>query len=248
MRLTFVPWDLYLILLFLGTIVPWRGAVRIKRLLAKPALGAGERLSLYGTTILYQWLLAAVVAWRAFGRKLTPVELGLTVSDQWRVTLISLLFTVLLCANQWASLRRIMHVPDMRNGLLFRIAEKIAPRTSIDLFAFAALSCTAGLCEEFLYRGFAFAVFARMLANSTITTPGAVILSSAWFAIGHLYQGRRGLITTFVVGMLFSVIRIWSGSLIPSAVAHAGIDLIAGLFVLRALHNGEIVDANDSKA
>lgn len=199
MHLTFAPWDFYLILFFLGTIVPWRGAVRIKRLLAKPALAAGERLSLYVTTILYQWLLTAVVGWRAFGRNLAPAELGLTVSDPWRVTLISLLLTVLLCANQWASLTRIMHLPGMKSGLLFRIAKKIAPRTSIDLFAFAALSWTAGLCEEFLYRGFAFAVFARMLANSALSMPGAAVLSSGWFAIGHLYQGKRGLITTFVV-------------------------------------------------
>ena len=85
-----------------------------------------------------------------------------------------------------------MHVPGNEEWVLFRIAEKIAPRTSIDLVAFAALSCTAGLCEEFLYRGFAFAVFARMLANSTLSMPGAAVLSSAWFAIGHLYQGKRG--------------------------------------------------------
>jgi uncharacterized protein len=247
-HLTFVPWDFYLILLFLGTIVPWRGAVRIKRILAKPALAAGKRLSLYGTTILYQWLLAAVVAWRAFGRKVAPAELGLTVSNPWRVALISLLLTVLLCANQWASLTQIMRVPGMKSGLLFRIAEKIAPRTSIDLFAFAALSCTAGLCEEFLYRGFAFTVFARMLANSALSMPGAAALSSGWFAIGHLYQGKRGLITTFVVGLIFSVVRIWSGSLMPSVAAHAGIDLIAGLFVSKALHRGEMLNANDSKA
>jgi membrane protease YdiL (CAAX protease family) len=246
-HLTLVPLDFYLILLFLGTIVPWRGAVRIKRLLAKPTLAAGERLSLYRTTILYQWLLVAVVAWRAFGRNLTRDELGLTVSDPWRVTLISLLLTLLLCANQWASLRRIMHAPEMRSRLLFKIAEKIAPRTSIDLVAFAALSCTAGLCEEFLYRGFVFAVFTRTLANSTFPMAGAAVLSSALFAIGHVYQGKRGLITTFVVGLIFSIVRIWSGSLLPSVVAHGGIDLIAGLLVSRSIKSGEMVDANESK-
>jgi membrane protease YdiL (CAAX protease family) len=63
-----------------------------------------------------------------------------------------------------------------------------------------------------------------------------------------LYQGKKGLVTTFVVGMLFSIIRIWSGSLLPSVVAHAGIDLIAGLFVSRSINSGEILDANESKA
>jgi membrane protease YdiL (CAAX protease family) len=139
-------------------------------------------------------------------------------------------------------------MPEMKDGLLFRIAEKIAPRTSADFAAFAGLSCTAGLCEEFLYRGFVFAVFARMLANTALSMAGAAALSSAWFAIGHLYQGKRGLVTTFVVGMLFSAVRIWSGSLIPSIAAHAGIDLIAGLFVSHSITQREMFDVDESKA
>jgi uncharacterized protein len=247
-HLTLVPWDFLLILLFLVIIVPWRGAVRIKRLLGQPTLVATERLSLYGNTILYQWLLTGVVVWRAIGRKLNPGELGLAVSDPWRTAWIAAVLTGLLCANQWASLTRIVHVPEMRSGLLFRIAEKIAPRTSIDLIAFAALACTAGICEEFLYRGFVFSVFARMFANAAVSIPVATVLSSLWFAIGHLYQGRRGLLTTFVVAMLFSFVRIWSGSLIPSILAHAGIDLVAGAYVAHFIKLRVAYSSNESKA
>jgi membrane protease YdiL (CAAX protease family) len=57
----------------------------------------------------------------------------------------------------------------------------------------------------------------------------AAILSSAWFSLAHLYQGRRGLITTFVVGMIFSLMRVWTGSLIPAIAAHIGIDLVVGI-------------------
>jgi membrane protease YdiL (CAAX protease family) len=112
------------------------------------------------------------------------------------------------------------------------------PRTSAETALFAVLACTAGLSEEFLYRGFAFAVFARMSAGSALVLEIAAFLASALFAIGHIYQGRRGLITTFVVGIIFSVVRIWSGSLVPLIVAHAGIDLVAGIYVSRFLPNG----------
>jgi membrane protease YdiL (CAAX protease family) len=228
-RPTLIPWDFFLILIVLGTLVAWRGAVRVKHLLGQPAPGAAERLSLYGSTIVYQWFIVAVVAWRAFSRKLGLAEVGLTVSDPGRTAWIAVVLTALLCANQWASLRRMTRVPDSQRGLLFRISERIMPRTSAETIAFAALACTAGLSEEFLYRGFVFTVFAHMFAGSAVSIMAAAVLSSAWFAIAHLYQGRRGLITTFIVGILFSVVRIWSGSLIPSMAAHAGMDLIAGI-------------------
>jgi uncharacterized protein len=234
-----IPRDFILILIALGTLVPWRGAVRVKHLLGQPVLSARERLSLYASTIFYQWLLVAVVAWRAFSRKLSFVELGLTTSDTWRTAWIAVILTTLLCVNQWASLRRMTQLPESQRGLLLRVAEKIMPRSFPETLVFAALACTAGLAEEFLYRGFVFTVFARLFASSAASIPLAVVLSSVWFGVGHLYQGRRGIITTFVVGILFSMVRIWSGSLIPSMAAHAGMDLMAGIGMSRFIRTDE---------
>lgn len=62
-----------------------------------------------------------------------------------------------------------------------------------------------------------------------------MVASSAWFAVAHLYQGRRGILTTFVVGLLFSAVRIWSGNLGPAIAGHIGVDLIAGLYSPRLL-------------
>jgi uncharacterized protein len=231
MHPTLIPWDFFLILIFLGTLVPWRGAVRIKRLLRQPMLGSAERVSLYGSTIVYQWLIVAAVAWRAFSRDLSLAELGLTASHPMRIAWIAVALTVLLCANQWASLQLMTRVPEAGRGLLFRIAERIMPRTSSETLVFSALACTAGLSEEFLYRGFVFTVCARMFAGSPDSIPVAAVLSSGWFAVAHLYQGKRGIITTFIVGLIFSAARIWSASLIPSIAAHAGIDLFAGIYL-----------------
>lgn len=238
MNLTAIPWDFFLILVVLGTLVPWRGAVRVKRLLSQQLPGGAERLSLYVSTITYQWLIVAIVAWRAFSRGLGLVELGLTAADPWRSAWIALALTGFLCANQFASLRMMARVPDERRGSLFRLTERIMPRTMSESVVFTALACTAGLSEEFLYRGFVFAIFERMFVNFTFAIPMAGIMSSVWFSVAHLYQGKRGLITTFIVGLLFSAVRLWSGSLIPSIVAHMGIDLVAGLCASRFLRNG----------
>jgi membrane protease YdiL (CAAX protease family) len=231
----FIPWDFVLILVFLGAIIPWSGVARMKRLLSKPELTTGDRLSLYGSTIFFQWLIAAILAWRCAERAVGPEELGITIGVQGRVVLTSFVLTGILCLNQLVGLGRIARMPGSERGPLFAITEKIAPRTATETLVYAALCCTAGVSEEFLYRGFAFMAFLRMIVNFGPPNAGAALLSSAWFALAHLYQGRRGVITTFVVGLIFVWVRIWTGSLIPAVAAHIGIDLVVGIGVSRFL-------------
>jgi membrane protease YdiL (CAAX protease family) len=109
------------------------------------------------------------------------------------------------------------------------------PRNSKEKVFFSALAFTAGVSEEFLYRGFVYTAFYRAVVN--YGPPGSIagVLSSLWFSLAHLYQGRRGLITTFVVGLILVSVRIWTGSLIPVIVAHAAIDLVAGLYASKIL-------------
>jgi membrane protease YdiL (CAAX protease family) len=235
MNLSAIPWDFILILIVLVALVPWRGAVRIRRLFAQPTLTNSQRLSLYTSTIVFQWLIVAGISWRSYSRQLSRDDLGLTVSDVWRTLSIALVVTALLCLNQWVSLRRIARVAADRRGFLFRFTEKIMPQTSAETLVFVALACSAGLSEEFTYRGFVFAVFSRAFADSAFPASIAMVVTSAWFAVAHLYQGRRGMLTTFVVGLVFSAVRIWSGNLAPAIAGHIGVDLIAGLCAPRFL-------------
>jgi CAAX protease family protein len=230
-----IPWDFGVILAILGVLIPWRGTVRVRRLMKQEDFGASGRLSLYATTICFQWVIAALVLWRALERGIDLEELGLTISDPWRTAGIAFALTLLLCAGQFAGLRRAARIPAEDRGTLFRITEKIMPRSVPQSIVFAVLASTAGLSEEFLYRGFLLSLFARAFSMATGSVIIAGIMSSLWFAVAHLYQGRRGLITTFIVGMIFASARIWSGSLLPSVVAHASVDLVVGLYVPRLI-------------
>lgn len=231
----FIPWDFALILVFLGVVVPWCGNTRMKSLLSKPDLTTSDRLSLYGSTILFQWLIVAIVFWRCMARSVSAEELGLTAGDPWQVAWTGIALTGLLCANQVVGLRRVAKIPQEKRGRLFEITEKIMPRAAAEMVVYAALACTAGISEEFLYRGFVFTAFVRMIVNFGTPNISAGLLSSVWFALAHVYQGRRGIITTFVVGLIFAFIRVWAGSLIPVIAAHAGIDLIVGICASRFL-------------
>lgn len=231
----YIPWDFVLILLFLGVVIPWRGAARMKRLMGKPELTAADRLSLYKNTIFFQWLIVAIVALRCLAREVSPEELGIAADDGWRVAWTSIALTGFLCINQVVGLRRITKLPEDKRGRLFAITEKIMPRTRREILIYAVLACTAGVSEEFLYRGFVFTAFVRMIVNYGTPNAYAAILSSAWFSLAHLYQGRRGIITTFVVGIIFALTRIWTGSLLPAIIAHAGIDLVVGISASKLL-------------
>lgn len=231
----FIPWDFVLILLFFATIIPWRGDVRMKRLFNKPDLDSRDRISLYRSTIVFQWILVALVVWRCAARGVELEELGLVANDPWRIAWTSIALTALLCINQVFGLRKVSKLPDGKRGSLFRITEKIMPRSRSELLVYAALACTAGISEEFLYRGFVFMAFVRVIVNYGPPNALAAILSSAWFSLAHLYQGRRGLITTFIVGIVFVSLRIWTGSLIPAIAAHIGLDLAVGIFSSKLL-------------
>ncbi len=155
----FIPWDFVLVLVFLGAIIPWRGAARMKRLMSKPEITTADRLSLYGSTIIFQWLIVAIVALRSAARTVSPEELGLAARDPWQVVWTSIALTGILCINQVVGFRRITRMPESKRGSVFAITEKIMPRTRAETLVFSALAFTAGVSEEFLYRGFVFMAF-----------------------------------------------------------------------------------------
>ena len=91
------------------------------------------------------------------------------------------------------------------------LAERILPQSSGELPSFLALAATAGLCEEFLYRGFVMAALSR----AGLPVWGVVLLSSVLFGLAHLYQGRGGLVSTLAIGTVFGMARIAYDGLVP---------------------------------
>ena len=239
----FMPWDFIFILLVLGVVVPWRGTARVKKLLDRPRLGTTDRLALYASTIAFQCTAAAVVAWRSLARGLTPRQLGLTLTDLPLAAGVTAALSILLVAQQIVGLRRMARKSAEHPSHLLRIALKLFPQTAVERLAFIALAATVALCEEFLYRGFVFAAI-RQAAGGSLAA--AAIGSALLFSVAHLYQGRRGVISTFVVGLIFAGTRIFTQSLAPPIVVHLLVDLVAGLAAPRLLRNLHVYDVDSS--
>jgi uncharacterized protein len=219
-----MPWDIWLIFLVLGLILPWRGRARMKKLLALPQVRTMERLILYASTIAFQWFAVAVVAWRAWANEFSPSQLGLTIHDRSRILVASIAGAAAIATLQWLNLRRVGRLPVEARGPLQAIAERILPQSTVELLPYLALAITAGLCEEFLYRGFAMVV----LIHVGLQTWAVVLLSSALFGLAHSYQGRGGIVMTMLIGIILGLSRITFDSLIPAIFWHSAVDIVAG--------------------
>ena len=220
-----MPWDFWLILLFLSVVIPWRGYTRLKKLLAQQTVDTREKLAIYAVTIPFQWALVGVVAWRSIARGLTLQDLGLG-SQGWVGIVVGGLFGAALVGGlQWLNLRRIGRMEGEAPELLRKLANRLLPVNLLEFLPYAALAITAGVCEEFVYRGFAIAA----ISKAGVPLPLVVILSSVLFGLAHAYQGRGGMISTGIFGVLLAIARLGFGSLVPVMMWHAGLDLAAGV-------------------
>src|SRR5271166_1369682 len=138
-----MPWDFWLIFLFLGIVVPWRGTVRLKKLLALPSVSTREKLVLYGSTIAGQWVITGFVAWRALARGLSAGNLGLANSGSANTILGSLGLAAIAGALHWLNLRRVGKAPGRAPELMRSLASKILPVNSVELLPYCALAVTA---------------------------------------------------------------------------------------------------------
>src|SRR5882757_5512718 len=203
-----MPWDIWLIFLVLAVVIPWRGRIRLKQLLAKPIIEPGERISLYLSTIALQWIAVGIVAWRAWAYGYTRAELGFgTGPNLFRSVVAAVCGTVILSGLHWLNFRRMGRLIDKLPARVRAMAMRILPQSGRERIPFLALALTAGCCEEFLYRGFAMAAFGR--AGFPIWA--SVVVSSILFGAAHLYQGRGGLIGTGILGLLFGSFRALTG-------------------------------------
>ncbi|HEY0701402.1 MAG TPA: CPBP family intramembrane glutamic endopeptidase [Candidatus Acidoferrales bacterium] len=227
-----MPWDFALILIFLGVAVPLLGRRRVRQLLQIPSTTKEDRLRLYASTMAFQWLASGVILWRSLARGISTAQMGLAFPRPVLTFVISIVLVSLIFLNQLVGVRRLSAKSASNQGTVPQLAQKLFPQDAVERLAFFALVVTVALCEEFIYRGFVQNLFQTLAGGSAYF---AVFGSAAFFSLAHLYQGRRGLISTFVVGLLFSAATAVSLSLIPAVAAHFVADFTAGMLAPKYL-------------
>jgi len=98
----------------------------------------------------------------------------------------------------------------------------LLPRSRQERFWFGAISFGAGVSEELVFRGFFLYYLSVYLPH--LNTLENVLLISASFGLGHIYQGRVGAIAAGVLGVVFAGIYLVTGSLLLPMALHAAVD------------------------
>jgi CAAX protease family protein len=76
----------------------------------------------------------------------------------------------------------------------------------------------APVTEEIIFRGF----LQRGWSESSIGTVSAIFLSTLVFAVVHTQYALSGIAVVFLTGLVLSLIRWWTGSVLLTIVLHAG--------------------------
>ncbi|MFC3995006.1 CPBP family intramembrane glutamic endopeptidase [Nocardiopsis sediminis] len=101
------------------------------------------------------------------------------------------------------------------------VLEVLAPHTRAERRMAAGLGITAGICEELLYRG----LFVALGVSLGLPVWLVAVVSCILFAVAHVYQGWWGLVGPGLLGALFMVVYLGTGSIFIPIVLHMALDL-----------------------
>jgi uncharacterized protein len=102
----------------------------------------------------------------------------------------------------------------------------LLPESRRERLWFVAVSVSAGICEEIVYRGWLLAFL-----HGTCGLDGSLLIvaAAALFGLGHVYQGVLGVVGTAYVGAVLAGLYVASGSLLLPIILHVLIDVRSAL-------------------
>jgi CAAX protease family protein len=181
-------------------------------------------LSLYLSVIAMEWGLVFYL-WKG-GLRRTGTSMRELIGGSWP-NASAFVRDVLLAAGLWCIWtvfgRLWTHwVPASGSASI----QSLLPRQPLEILLWVLVSVSAGFCEEVVFRGY----FQRQFQALTRSAGLAVILQAGLFGVAHGYQGIQACIRIAILGLLYGVVSQWRKSLRPGMLAHAGFDILSGIF------------------
>jgi len=210
---------------FAGVWPAYENLVRLPRVKVEIGReGSPRRIREYRFVMLQEWLLVAIaIALIVFDRR-PWASVGLVLPHG-----AGLWWTIGIVVAVAALLRMQYGVATGTDRARASVNRQLTPvrwllpASAPELANFRALSVTAGVCEEILFRGYLMA-FLLPLGGGGV----AVAASSLLFGLGHGYQGVVGIVKSGVVGALMAGMYVLTGSLLAPILVHAMIDWSSG--------------------
>lgn len=205
-RLTYIMLLVLLVIWPFGTgILQSRNIDRIHELLTNPSL------QVYLPTMILQLLILIIVllAVRHETSDLRSIGYGSFTLDKLMIGLAFFVGARLVLVGIAYSVTQ-LGLGD------FRDPSYLLPENLRDKAMWTALAVIVAFSEETAFRGYALTRLSAVVGSRTL----AVIIVSAAFSLGHLYQGVGGMIVIFFYSLMFSILFYWTKSIWPGIVAH----------------------------
>jgi membrane protease YdiL (CAAX protease family) len=171
--------------------------------------------------IASQWLttlMVTLIAIRGLGLGLRDIGIRRPRLMDWLAMAIVLLVAVILVGLVGKWLPNTENSRSVGNGLF-----------SLHLPLRVLLVVTAGVCEEFLFRGYGIEVLTRLTKDRWL----ASLIALFFFTIAH--AGTVGwtaqLVVPFLLGAFLTLLYLWRGNLVIAMIMHTLIDTIGIILV-----------------
>ncbi len=182
-----------------------------------------NRVRVYLVTIFVEWFFFVLVV---VGVRRHGASVLLVLGDHW-CSARQVLRDIGIAAGFWVVALGLLWV----FGRLLRVGAQgsniqfILPHGPAELALWIALSVTAGICEETIFRGYLQRQFMALTKNA----PAGIVISAAGFGAAHAYQGFRMAVLISLFGAMFGILAYWRGTVRPGMIVHAWQDSLGGL-------------------
>jgi uncharacterized protein len=178
--------------------------------------------------IIVQWLTVLIVSFIGFKwLRLDRSELGLRVPRplDWLIA-IGTFFVAMSAAGIVSSL---FPGPESAKSAVAKLINLPLPTRIL-------LVITAGICEEFLFRGFAITALSRFTGNRWLSG----LLSLAVFTVAHagLFGWNSALLIPCILGLILTLLFLLRRNLVIGMAVHTLIDAIGLIIVPLAASKG----------
>jgi uncharacterized protein len=194
-----------------------------------------SHIPMYAVAALWEWLLLALVLWgaRLSGTGLRQL-LGLRRAGAVEIwtdfaIAIGFWFASLIVLGAVAFLLRLAHLhPEDIRG----VVTQMAPASLGELAIWIALSISAGICEELIFRGYLQQQFSVLTRRIWL----GIAISAVFFGLSHGYEGASGMLLIVLYGSFFGILAHLRRSLRAGIFAHAWHDSVSGIVLYLGAH------------
>jgi membrane protease YdiL (CAAX protease family) len=210
-----------LVVLYVTIGMPLVSRWRFRRFNQQIAAGLpGARVSFYRTIVTQHVIITASLLGLFWLGRAPPADVGLGEPRSWMGIGIAAAAIVVICVLSGLQMRAKADV------VLPKLREKmgaVIPGSPTEARWFAWLASGGAIQEELLYRAFLFYYLGTHFPDLSVWM--IILISSAVFGLGHLYQGVKGILLTGLAGVLVAGLYVASGNLILPILLHALLNL-----------------------